>query len=95
MLKRNQSYSACLAQANPKIIGQRFKGVGHSTGPGTTSGGVRIEPINRVDTPSVHLSGDYICKVASFFTKESRTHNLIFFGEQLVFGLCSFFSSRP
>ena len=66
----------------PQMIGQRFKNrLGVQDRASNTSEGARIEQIIRVERPSVHLSGDYTCKVASFFTEELYTHNLIFFGE--------------
>ena len=66
----------------PQTIGQRFKNrleVTHSAR--NTSEGSRISQIIRVSRPSVHLSGDYTCKVASFFMEESSAHNLIIFGK--------------
>ena len=66
----------------PQTIGQRFKNrleVTHSAR--NTSEGSRISQIIRVLRPSVHLSGDYTCKVASFFMEESSAHNLIIFGK--------------
>ena len=68
----------------PQTIGQRFKNrlvVRHSAR--NLSQGARIEQILRIERPSVHLSGDYSCKVASFFTEESSTHNLLIFGKEL------------
>jgi hypothetical protein len=66
----------------PQTIGQRFKNrleVTHSAR--NTSEGSRISQIICVSRPSVHLSGDYTCKVASFFMEESSAHNLIIFGK--------------
>ena len=68
----------------PQTIGQRFKNrldVRHSTR--NTSQGARIEQTLRIERPSVHLSGDYSCKVASFSKEESSTHNLLIFGKEL------------
>ena len=68
--------------SKPQAIGQRFKNrleVTHSAR--NTSEGSRISQIIRVLRPSVHLSGDYTCKVASFFMEESSVHNLIIFGK--------------
>ena len=64
----------------PQTIGQRFKNrleVRHSAT--NSSQESRIDQIIRVERPSVHLSGDYTCKVASFFAEERSSHNLLIF----------------
>lgn len=64
----------------PQTIGQKFKNrleVSHNSR--NTSDGFRIDQNIRVERPSVHLSGDYTCKVAAFLMEESSTHNLIIF----------------
>ena len=43
--------------------------------------GELLEQVVRVERPGVHLSGDYSCKVATFFTEQKSTHKLIIFGE--------------
>ena len=69
----------------PQTIGQRFKNrleVRHSST--NTSEGYRIDQVIRVERPSVHLSGDYACKVATFMMEERSRHNLIIFGKLSV-----------
>ena len=68
---------------DPQTIGQRFKNrLQASQAARNTSRGFTIEQVIRVERPSVHLSGDYTCKVASFFAEERTTHNLIIFGKE-------------
>ena len=43
----------------------------------------RLEQVVRVLRPSVHLSGDYTCKVATFYTEHRASHTLIIYGENL------------
>ena len=64
-----------------QVIGQRFRNrlVVRESARNTTDG-FMIEQVVRVERPSVHLSGNYSCKVASFFTEQSTTHSLIIFG---------------
>ena len=66
----------------PQTIGQRFKNrleVSHSYK--NTSEGYRIKEVIRVARPSVHLSGDFTCKVATFLQEERSGHNLVIYGE--------------
>ena len=41
----------------------------------------RLDQVVRVLRPSVHLSGDYTCKVATFYTEHRAGHTLIIYGE--------------
>ena len=41
----------------------------------------RLEQVVRVLRPSVHLSGEYTCKVATFYTEHRASHTLIIYGE--------------
>ena len=43
-------------------------------------GGKLVQTV-RVQRPAVHLSGQYTCKVATFFKEEKSRHKLIIFGE--------------
>jgi hypothetical protein len=66
----------------PQTIGQMFKNrleVRHSSR--TTSEGFGMNQNIRVQRLSVHLSGDYTCKVATFMREESSRHNIIIFGK--------------
>lgn len=42
----------------------------------------------RVLRPSVHLSGSYTCKVATFYTELRSSHTLIIYGECHVCHVC-------
>ena len=39
----------------------------------------------RIARPSVHLSGTYTCKVATFFDEQKSTHSVIIYGKNIVF----------
>ena len=45
--------------------------------------GARLVQTVRIQRPAVHLSGQYTCKVASFFKEEKTRHEVIIFGESL------------
>ena len=67
----------------PQIIGQRFRNrltVSHKSR-NISSSDFQIEQKLRVGRPSVHLSGVYTCKVATFFSEQNSSHNLLLFGK--------------
>ena len=66
----------------PQTIGQRF------TARVTTShvltnitDGFRAEQVIHVFLPTIHTSGDYTCKVATFTQESASTHSLVVFGK--------------
>ena len=38
----------------------------------------------RIARPSVHLSGTYTCKVATFFDEQKSTHSVIIYGKNII-----------
>ena len=42
----------------------------------------RLEQVVRILRPSVHLSGHYTCKVATFYTEHRASHQLIIYGRK-------------
>ena len=67
---------------SPQTIGQRLKTrleTRHSLT--NTTEGFLTEQVIRVLRPTIHTSGDYTCRVATFTQEEAATHRLIVFGK--------------
>ena len=52
-----------------------------STASTVTEGQSRLVQTVRIQRPAVHLSGQYTCKVATFFKEEKTRHKVIIFGK--------------
>ena len=46
----------------------------------------------RIARPSVHLSGIYTCKVATFFDEQKSTHSVIIYGKNIIVHILKNFS---
>ena len=71
------------AGKKPQTIGQRFKNRLNVSQRGINGSNSMIEQKLRIERPSVHLSGDYTCKVATFFAEQNNSHNLLIFGRNI------------
>ena len=68
---------------DPQIKGSRFSSgmtVRHRTT--NTTEEKRVEQVLRIEKPSMHLSGKYTCRVATFTHEEKKSHTMTVFGEQ-------------
>ena len=52
----------------------------------SSQGVYQVAQVVRVAAPSLHTSGPYTCKVATFTTEMTDTHTLLIFGELPVGG---------
>ena len=68
------------AVKKPQTIGQTFKNRLNVSQRDFNESNYKIEQKVRIERPSVHLSGDYTCKVATFFAEQNTSHNLLIFG---------------
>jgi hypothetical protein len=67
----------------PQTVGQIFKSrvtTRHTLS--NTTHGYKTEQVIRVVRPSIHMSGHYHCKVATFTQEDLSTHNLVIFGKK-------------
>ena len=66
----------------PQTIGQRFKSrvITRHILTNTTEG-YKTEQVIRVLRPTIHISGDFNCRVATFTQEYIGTHSLIVFGK--------------
>ena len=65
----------------PQTIGKRFKGrieTHHNLSNNTE--GFKTDQVIRVLRPTIHTSGEYTCRVATFTQESATTHSLIVFG---------------
>ena len=65
----------------PQTIGQRFKGrieTHHNLSNDTEL--FKTDQVIRVLRPTIHTSGEYTCRVATFTQERATTHSLIVFG---------------
>ena len=71
---------------SPQTIGHRFRNrltvSDRSSNASNTE--FKIAQKVRVERPSVHLSGPYTCKVATFFSEKNSSHNLLIFGKHFM-----------
>ena len=68
----------------PQTIGQTFKNRLTVSQRSINGSKYKIEQKVRIERPSVHLSGDYTCKVATFFAEQNSSHNLLIFGRKML-----------
>ena len=66
----------------PQTVGQMFKSrvtTRHTLT--NTTHGYKTEQVIRVLRPSIHMSGHYHCKVATFTQEDTSTHSLVIYGK--------------
>ena len=68
----NKSQSSCRARSRVET---------RHTLTNSSQGVYQVAQVVRVAAPSLHTSGPYTCKVATFTTEMTDTHTLLIFGE--------------
>ena len=68
----------------PQTVGRRFTSrVTTSHTLTNTTHGFKTEQVIRVVRPTIHTSGEYTCKVATFMEEQISTHHLLVFGKSM------------